>query len=104
MALIFFYFIFFIQNDCKHIVTKLPEEGSNELKFKNVGRQLPVPFVVYADSETNLKPIDSCSPERKKYFFLGGRCGILCTHFAPSNMRTRSNQNVESAFKSESRI
>ena len=30
---------------------KMPEKGDNMLKFNNVQKQLPVPFVIYADFE-----------------------------------------------------
>ena len=29
----------------------MPEKGDNMLKFNNVQKQLPVPFVIYADFE-----------------------------------------------------
>ena len=34
--------------------TKLPKEGENILKFKNIHKQLKCPFIVYADFESKL--------------------------------------------------
>lgn len=48
--------------DCNHVLTILPEEGENILKFKNHERKLKLPFVVYADFESILKPVDTCDP------------------------------------------
>lgn len=38
------------------------------LYFKNHAGKIPVPFVIYADSETFLKPIDTCQPNPGKSF------------------------------------
>src|SRR5271169_5740138 len=40
---------------------KLPEPGKM-LKFENYNRSMRVPFIVYADFESFIKPIDSCRP------------------------------------------
>lgn len=60
------------QNDCFHVCTNLPSERdkrnnwfnkkvpSNELTFDNYDRKLRHPFVVYADFESFLNPIQSC--------------------------------------------
>ena len=43
---------------------ELPSEGNNSLKFENFSKQLKVPFVIYADFECLLQPIeDSQSPK-----------------------------------------
>ena len=40
---------------------ELPEEGTT-LSFKNYNRSMRVPFIVYADFESFIKPIDTCGP------------------------------------------
>lgn len=40
----------------------MPSKDSNILRFKNFHRQLPVPFVIYADFEANTEKINSCKP------------------------------------------
>ncbi|KAJ8967216.1 hypothetical protein NQ317_001325 [Molorchus minor] len=60
-----------LRNDCNHIYTTTPstqpridkygkEVPENILKFENFERQMSVPFVVYADFESVLKPIQTC--------------------------------------------
>ena len=49
----------------------MPEEGSI-IKFQNFNRSMRVPFVVYADFESLIKPLDTCEPNpenshKKKY-------------------------------------
>ena len=40
--------------------------GSNSmLRFKNYHKQLPIPFVVYADFECFTKPMNTCGPNPK---------------------------------------
>ena len=46
------------------VAVKMPEPNSY-LHFKNNKKQLPVPFVVYADFECFTKPMSSCSPNPK---------------------------------------
>ena len=45
-------------------VAKMPKPNTY-LHFKNYYKQLPVPFVVYADFECFTKPMNSCSPNPK---------------------------------------
>ena len=45
-------------------VVKMPEKDTY-LYFKNYRKQLPIPFVVYADFECFTKPMNSCSPNPK---------------------------------------
>ena len=45
----------------------MPEEGTM-LYFKNYEKQLPVPFVVYADFECFTKPINTCIPNPEKSY------------------------------------
>ena len=40
---------------------EMPEEGTT-LSFKNDNRSMRVPFIVYADFESFIKPIDTCGP------------------------------------------
>ena len=46
---------------------KMPEEGTM-LYFKNYEKQLPIPFVVYADFECFTKPLNTCSPNPEKSY------------------------------------
>ena len=46
-------------NEHKDVKIKLSEEGTM-LKFKNHDRREKVPFIVFADFECNIKPIQSC--------------------------------------------
>ena len=45
----------------KSTIVKMPE-SNKFLHFKNYQKQLPIPFVVYADFECFTKPIKSCCP------------------------------------------
>lgn len=64
------------RNDCNHLYTITPSiqfrtdkygnrVPENILKFENIERQMEVPFVVYADFESVLKPIQTCEPNPK---------------------------------------
>ena len=46
----------------------MPKQGDNILKFNNFHKQLPVPFVIYADFEAIMKKVQGCeqSEEMKK--------------------------------------
>lgn len=66
-------------NDCNHVYTTTPSNNfridkfgksvpENILKFENFEKQLKVPFVVYADFESILKPFDTCEPNPAKSF------------------------------------
>ena len=46
---------------------KMPEEG-DEVFFKNHHKQLPAPFVIYADFEAITEKVDSCQPSDKKSY------------------------------------
>lgn len=59
--------------DCNHIFTKTPTTDlkidkfgksvpENILKFENIEKQMRVPFVVYADFESILKPLETVEP------------------------------------------
>ena len=43
---------------------EMPKEG-RQVQFHNYQKQLPVPFVIYADFEAITRKIDSCSPDGK---------------------------------------
>ena len=44
-------------------VARMPKEGKDDvLKYKNIQKQFPLPFVAYADFECFTKPMSSCSP------------------------------------------
>lgn len=48
---------------------KMPARHSI-LKFENHHKQLPIPFVVYADLECFTKPINTCHPNPTESFTL----------------------------------
>ena len=48
-------------------LVKMPERDSY-LYFKNYHKQLPIPFVVYADFECFTKPMNTCSPNPKESY------------------------------------
>ena len=50
-------------NSTRHDAQRIevPEAGST-LKFKNYNRSMRVPFVMYADFESFLKPVSGCQP------------------------------------------
>ena len=45
----------------------MPDEGTR-LKFKNYDKKERVPFIVYADFECFIKPIQSCCPDDKESY------------------------------------
>ena len=49
------------------VAVKMPEPNTM-LYFKNYHKQLPIPFVVYADFECFTKPMNSCSPNPKESY------------------------------------
>ena len=53
------------QEDAVRVV--LPEPGTM-LDFKNYNRSMKVPFVIYADFESCIKPLDTCQPSTNKSF------------------------------------
>ena len=48
----------------KSAFVKMPEKNKT-LHFTNYDKQLPIPFVIYADFECFTKPMNSCSPNPK---------------------------------------
>ena len=51
----------------KSAIVNMPEPNTM-LYFKNYHKQLPIPFVVYADFECFTKPMNSCSPNPKESY------------------------------------
>ena len=49
------------------VYVKMPEENEM-LFFKNYEKQLPIPFVVYADFECFTKPMNTCTPNPKESY------------------------------------
>ena len=43
-------------------IAKMPEGKESILKYKNIQKQFPLPFVAYADFECFTKPMSNCSP------------------------------------------
>ena len=46
----------------------MPKQGENILKFNNFHKQLPVPFVIYADFEAITKKVQGCQPDNNKSY------------------------------------
>ena len=44
----------------------LPEEGKNMLYFKNHDRKVPIPYIIYADTETNQKPFETVQRNKEE--------------------------------------
>ena len=59
-------------NNCLMINGKqainMPKEGENILKFNNFHKQLPVPFIIYADFEAIMKKVQGCRPKDNKSY------------------------------------
>ena len=59
-------------NNCLTINGKqainMPKKGENILKFNNFHKQLPVPFVIYADFEAITKKMQGCRPKDNKSY------------------------------------
>ena len=53
------------EHSCVRI--ELPKEGTF-MKVTNIERSMRVPFVVYADFESFIKPINTCDPDEKQSF------------------------------------
>ena len=47
---------------------KMPTKDNNILKFNNIHKQLPVPFVIYADLEAITEKVEGCQPNDDKPF------------------------------------
>ena len=88
---------------------KMPKENTM-LYFKNYDKQLPVPFVVYADFECFTKPMNTCSPNPKESYNYNyqkhepsGFCfyikGVVDTIFEPIiYTKTKDSDDVAKIF------
>ena len=47
---------------------RMPEKGKNTLKFQNYHKQMPVPFVIYADFEAITGKIQGCQPNNTQSY------------------------------------
>ena len=47
---------------------KMPDKSNNIRKFNNFHKQLPVPFVIYADFEALTEKVSGCKPNTEKSF------------------------------------
>ena len=60
------------KNNCIQIngtqAVKMPDKSNNILKFNNFQKQLPVPFVIYADFEAITEKISKCKPNNDKSY------------------------------------
>ena len=60
------------KNNCISIngeqAIKMPEKDNNTLKFMNHHKQLPVPFVIYADFEAITEKVSGCQPNNEKSY------------------------------------
>ena len=91
------------------VSVKMPEPNTM-LYFKNYHKQLPIPFVVYADFECFTKPMNSCSPNPKDSYNYNyqkhepsGFCfyikGIVDKIFTPIiYTKTREDEDISKVF------
>ena len=42
---------------------RMPQKGNNTLQSQNYHKQMPVPFVIYADFEAITEKVSSCQPD-----------------------------------------
>ena len=47
---------------------KIPEKDNNILKFTNFHKQMPVPFVIYADFQAITEKVQGCQPNIDKSY------------------------------------
>lgn len=68
-----------LRHDCNHTWTRLPSKDlrkdkfgrnvpQNILRFENYSKMIKVDFVIYADFETLLKPVQTCHPDTSNPF------------------------------------
>ena len=91
------------------VSVKMPKQDTM-LYFKNYDKQLPVPFVVYADFECFTKPMNTCSPNPKESYNYNyqmhepsGFCfyikGVVDTKFEPIIFtKTKDDDDVAKIF------
>ena len=91
------------------VSVKMPQPNTM-LHFKNYYKQLPIPFVVYADFECFTKPMNTCSPNPKESYNYNyqkhepsGFCfyikGVVDTKFEPITFtKTKDSDDVAKIF------
>ena len=91
------------------VVVNMPEPNTM-LYFKNYYKQLPIPFVVYADFECFTKPMNTCSPNPKESYNYNyqkhepsGFCfhikGIVDKKFKPIiYTKTKEDEDISKVF------
>ena len=75
-----------IINGCQAI--KMPQKGKNIVEFRNYHKQMPLPFVIYADFEAITEKVDSCQPcgntsytnKYQKYTLCSYGCKVVCCY------------------------
>ena len=94
------------------VAVKMPTKNS-KLSFNNYHKQLPIPFVVYADFECFTKPIITCNPNPEDSYTLdyqkhepSGFClyikGIVSNIFAPvTYTKQKDTDNIAEIFVSK---
>ena len=53
----------------KELAIPIMPKPNTEIEYRNLKRELKLPFVFYADFESFLIPIDKCDPNPKESFF-----------------------------------
>lgn len=103
--------LFFRSNDdidshiCAGVMTQLPRKGS-VIEFKNYDRKQNVPFVIYADFETMLVPVQGCeadpgiasTADRQVHVPIAFAYYIVCS-FDPSRNRLVSYRGTDCVDK-----
>ena len=47
---------------------RMPRKGNNILKFQNYHKQMPAPFIIYADFEAITEKVSGCQPNSTKSY------------------------------------
>ena len=47
---------------------QMPDKNNNKLRFENSHKEIPVPFVIYADFEAITEKLQNCQPDNNKSF------------------------------------
>ena len=92
----------------------MPKQGENILKFNNFQKQLPVPFVIYADFEAITKKVQGCEQseemkkdkDRRSYtetYQIHADCGygykVVCCYDDKYNKHTRIYRGENAVYK-----
>ena len=90
----------------------MPKQGENILKFNNFHKQLPVPFVIYADFEAITKKVQGCKQseemendkDRRSYteaYQTHKDCGygykVVCVKMLSTNLWKRCSKRLSTA-------